>query len=331
MKKNRIILIITVVLAAVAIGFYITGGSGTIKQELKDFAVKDTNTIDKIFMADRSGNKVLLEKKGKSYWMLNGKYQARQNSINTLLYTIASLDVRNPVAKAAYNNVVKQLASNGIKIEIYQAGERTKTYYVGGPTQDQMGTFMLLENSSTPFVMYIPGFDGYLTPRYFTQVADWRDMSIFRYQQGEIRKIEVSYNEAPDNSFVVEASGEDSYVLKDTKGNSVNIDPAVIRNYVASYKDVNMESFIDPVQKDSILKKAPAIQIRVTGNGNLTRTLKLYHKPNDTGSTDDHGKLNIYDIERMYATVDDKDFCSVQFFAVNRLLKSIHDLGGSPR
>ena len=120
-------------------------------------------------------------------------------------------------------------------------------------------------------------------------------------------------------------------MLKDTKGVTLNTDPAALRNYVASYKNINMESFINAVEKDSILKQVPAIQIRVTDNSNLTRTLKLFHKPNDNGATDDQNKPNPYDLERMYATVDDKDFCSVQFFAINRLLKSVRDLGESPR
>jgi hypothetical protein len=45
---------------------------------------------------------------------------------------------------------MKAIAAKGIKVEIYTAEGLSKTIYVGGPTQDQLGTFMYLENSDSP-------------------------------------------------------------------------------------------------------------------------------------------------------------------------------------
>ena len=74
MKSNRIILILFVVLAAVAGYFYYTKSSGTIKKELSDFAVADTASIDKIFMADREGHTATLIRKSPTEWTVNNKY-----------------------------------------------------------------------------------------------------------------------------------------------------------------------------------------------------------------------------------------------------------------
>ena len=62
--------------------------------------------------------------------------------------------------------------------------EASKTYYVGGESKDMIGSYMLLENSNRAFVVYIPGFNGFLAPRFTidgTKVSSdlWRDRTIF--------------------------------------------------------------------------------------------------------------------------------------------------------
>lgn len=49
-----------------------------------DFAVKNTEEIGKIFIADRKGGTATLERKGKQ-WLYNGKYPARPSAIESLL------------------------------------------------------------------------------------------------------------------------------------------------------------------------------------------------------------------------------------------------------
>ena len=80
MKKNLIALIILAVLAAVAYYVYIERGSGTIKPELRDFAVKDTSAITKIFLADKFGATVTLEREDVGEWTVNEDYKARKDA-----------------------------------------------------------------------------------------------------------------------------------------------------------------------------------------------------------------------------------------------------------
>src|SRR3972149_10537431 len=170
MKKNRLTIIITIALAIIAAYLLYTSKKGTIRQELKDFAVEDTSAITKIFMVDMRNNQVTLQKEKPGNWAVNGKYRARNDLIDVLLKTMKNLQVKSPVARAAHDNMVKQLATGAVKVEIYQNNNTNpgKVYYVGGATQDKYGTYMLLENSSEPFIMSLPYFSGYLTTRYNT-------------------------------------------------------------------------------------------------------------------------------------------------------------------
>ena len=103
-------------MAMVAGYFLYTNSKSTIRPELSDFAVADTSSIDKIFMADRQGKTILLERKSPVDWIVNGKFHARHDLIANLLYTIKSVEVRSPVGKNLYNQTMKLLASNSVKV-----------------------------------------------------------------------------------------------------------------------------------------------------------------------------------------------------------------------
>jgi hypothetical protein len=71
------------------------------------------------------------------------------------------------VQEAAVPMAIQDLQVNGRKVELYnKEGKRFKTYYVGGPSNDMEGTFMMMENSNNPYVTHLQFLDGFLTDRY---------------------------------------------------------------------------------------------------------------------------------------------------------------------
>ncbi len=123
MKKNRIAIVLVVLLGSLSFWFIINNKKGTIKETLRDFAVEDTASINKIFLADKNGHTITLERKSPGLWTVNGKYNARMDAVQTLLYTIKKIDIKEPIGKKAVDNVIKRLAAKAIKCEIYQYGE----------------------------------------------------------------------------------------------------------------------------------------------------------------------------------------------------------------
>ena len=143
MKRNRIAVILVILMGSLTFWFIVNKGSGTISAEMKDFAVKDTASINKIFLADKNGRTLTLERGGDGKWTVNEKYGVRMDALQTLLATIARVDVKEPVGKKAIDNVKKRLAAKSVKCEIYQNGKLAKAYYVGTETQDMKGTYMI--------------------------------------------------------------------------------------------------------------------------------------------------------------------------------------------
>lgn len=322
MKKTNILLFISlIVLVAIVLVIFLRQNSNPQKV-LRDFAVQDTASIDKIFLADKSNKTILLERKANS-WTVNGKFKARSDLVNLLLETISKLEVNSPVPEAKLDKVLKDLSVTGIKTEIYQKGELVKTYYVGGVTQDNMGTYMIMEGSEAPFIVYIPGFNGYLTVRYNTELNEWRERQVFNYQIPDIAKIRIEYRASKEESFIAYAEDNNNFRLTDIEGNDVGFEynALMLKEFVARCKFLGFEAYImDELQqhkRDSLSKEPMIAQYTIEDkNGNI-RSLKTYYRQNINNFRDDDGIPYEYDIDRLYGIIDDKEVVLLQFYTLD--------------
>ncbi|MEP7265509.1 MAG: hypothetical protein ABI772_13470 [Bacteroidota bacterium] len=330
MKKNRIYIILFVVLAAAATILYLNKSNTTINKAQADFAVKDTASIDKIFMADRKGNTVVLERKSRSQWLVNNHFEARQDGINTLLTTVASMEVRSPVGKNLYNNTMKLLASNSTKVELYADGKLLKTFYVGHATMDNLGTFMYLEGSSVPFIMHIPGFNGYLTPRFFVSENGWRRRIIFAYEPALIKSVQVTDILQPDSGFIIQRQGDSVYTVTSASGAAVQpVSKEKTRSYIVNFKVVGYESIDekDPKEvRDSILKVGPFKKLAIASVDGRVKEVLAYRRPimeNSMNKVDPEGNPLPYDKDNLYVMIQgDPTLYLCQYFTWDKLLKT---------
>ena len=329
--KNKLVLVIFLIFIIIASVVYLNANKkGTIKKELSDFALKDTSLVTKIFMVDKKNVQVLLTKED-GYWKVNNKYVARQDAVGLLLETIASVEVKSPVSKKALNNVIKRLATKSVKVEIYQGENLVKTYYVGESTADQGGTYMILNNSSIPYITHKPGFVGYLSTRYFVDESLWRDNAIFLYSFKNIASISVNLQYEPDKAYTIYNDGKNVFRIQDiTKKEISGFNPSIVKEFIASFKKVKCESYVNEffssARLDSLLKTKPLATISVTNNKGETNSIKLYKRPNFAGSLDDNGKPIEFDPDAMYGILkDNKQVVVCQYFVFDPLMKKIGD------
>ncbi len=334
--KNRTIIISALLLAALAAYLYYAKNKvSTIKEELRNFAVADTTAISKIFLAEKSGAAALLEKQAPGHWTINGKFKARNDAINVLLTTMMKLDVYSPVSESGVDNVIKSLASKGTKVEIYLAdkGKPTKVYYVGGPTQSQLGTFMILENSSKPFVMYIPGFNGYLSTRYFTKESEWRARDLFQYGKGEIIALYMINYEKPEQSFGIIYESPEEITLLDADSIPVaGVDKQLLLYYLSKFENVSLETYdysVRPALRDSLVGLGPTRAIGITRVDGSQKLLRMYKMPvtsNAVVKEDKDGNPLTWDVDRMYGMIDNNETLVVlQYYAFKEMLREGKD------
>ncbi len=344
MKKNRVTYTIVIILSLVAIFLVIEKRKGTLNSKKSDFAVIDTTSITQIFMADMSGNKVLLKKTDPGNWLVGENIKANLFSVNLLLKTMTNLAIKAPVSKAGYNNVIKQLAVNSVKVEIYQKVYRidlfnsirvfpheklTKVYYVGSATPDNMGTFMLMEGSDIPFIVYQPGFRGFVSARYSARLNDWRDHTIFNNKPSDISSIKIEFPDTPSESYLIEKTGTSRLEIKQLATNSIfdHFDTLRVVEMINAYKFINFESLLQGFDQkfiDSVTSSQPVNIITLTdiaGNVNMVKTFRLKNK---TGDFDDNGNLLPYDRERLYALINEgKEFVLIQYFVFDPITRPL--------
>lgn len=332
MKRNRIAIILVILLGSASFWYIVKSGKGTISAEMRDFAVADTASINKIFLADKNGRNLTLEKDEKGQWTVNGKFKPRMDVLQTLLATIKRIDVKEPVGKKAQDNVIKRLSAKATKCEIYQNGVLTKAYYIGTETQDQTGTFAIMidpetmETAEKPFITYIPGFQGYLTTRYFTEEEGWRDRTMFQYDPNDIKSVKMEIPYDPKLGYEVTVKGNNDYEIKQLGVNKLveNVDPLAVKQYLSYFRGLSFESFevdINKKQIDSVIKSQPINIITVTDNKGKTNTVKFFARTPKQGAVDATGKLLKYDAERMDALMDNgKDFVMVQYYMFGKVM-----------
>jgi hypothetical protein len=342
MKKNSIILIITLLLVVFAALLYFNNRKSTLRDREKAFAVRDTSSVTKIFLADKKNRTILLEREEAGRWMLNETYLARQSGVELLLETMKNLAPRYPVPKSAHDNIVAQMAAQSVKVEVYQQvyrvdlfdrikwfphEKRTKTYYVGSATADNMGTFMLMEGAEMPFVVHLLGFRGYVAPRYSTLEKEWRDHTIFKTKLYDLREVSMEIPREPENSYKI-INGDDQIQLLPLSSNqAIPFDTLKLLNFMTAFADIRFEELLDqfePERRDSITQSLPKNIISVTDVNGVTTTIKTFFKENTSGSFDPEGNLYSADIDRLYALVnDERDFVLIQYYVFDKIMRPL--------
>ena len=343
MKKNKYIFLIAFILLVIAVVLILSKSSGTFDKKLKDFAIEDTASVTKIFLADKSNRSVLFEKESQGNWKLNGKYPARQSGIDLLLETMMKLVPRYPVPKKAHNNIVSLLATRSVKVEIYQEAYRinlfnrvklfqyeklTRTYYVGGASPDNIGTYMLMEGASVPFVVHLLGFRGFVAPRFSTLEKDWRDHTVFNTRLSEIQSVIMEFPNKKDDSYEINVN-EEYVVLKKlyNKEIVVGYDTLKLLNFLTSFANIKYESLlenINPERKDSIISSTPQHILTVVDTKGDSTTIKTFFKPNDERTFDTEGRFYTYDVDKLYALInEDRDFVIIQYFVFDKVLRPL--------
>jgi len=325
MKKNLIGLLILLLLAAAAYFVYQQRGSGTLKPAMHNFAVKDTASISRIFIADKYGRKVLLTKKDATTWEMENGQKARKDLVDVLMKTIYSVEMKAPVAQSAHNTIVKLMAGKSVKVEIYAGEDRIKTYYVGDATNDNMGTYMLLEGSSTPFICHIPGFIGYLTPRYVADPLVWRDTEIFANRLTRIAELVVEYNDYPEKSFKVNRSkeGKFSFATLNPPQQIAYFDTVELMRYLLNYENIRFEqaqAYPEAVA-DSIVNSRWLFKIKLTEPNGKVRSVTTHRLLADPDDVDDEGNPLDWDPDQMHVILNGntKEIVLAQYYSFDRL------------
>jgi hypothetical protein len=310
MKKQNLIFLAALVIILVTVYMLTNHPFSTIKPELKDFALKNPEKVTKIFLTRKGSSNILLEKNAQGKWILNGKSEAWEPRIELLLFkTMPRLDVKSPVPDIIYNRVINQMALNAVKAEFYEGNKKVKCIYVGDNTADELGTYMYIEGSDKPFVVHIPGFNGFLSSRFTLDEKDWKTRTIVSVTPPEVLELRMDYISDPVESFAIIREQNDSLHLIGPRLDGKNIPPAVVTSYVNQFRSLSMEGFPNTYSQryvDSLLSTPALCRIFIVKKDRSTKEVLIYPKPTTDENTiyDKNGNVISSDPERYYAFID---------------------------
>ena len=335
MKKLKLPIVVVVVSVLVYFAYTLAsqgeGNSRLSDEALSDFAVEDTASIDKLILTDTEGNEgVTLIRDGKT-WNTEEGSCVQQHLVHTILTTIKHVAVKSPVPKGGIENVNRNLTTHHRKVEIYVNGEIAKTWYVGQPTQDQYGTYMLLKDpvkgkSPEPFIMYLPNMFGNLETRFITNPLEFECTQVFAYEPKDIKSINVHIPDSTQYNFTINLLNDNLFDLTSNEKKVENFDTAMVRAYVLSYRKIHFEQhnyLIDKKGADSLKATQPWFVIEVTDVAGEKNRVVLYRKKMIYEKYDYDGQLIEFDRDRLWVALNDGRLVVGQFYTFDKLMKDL--------
>ncbi|MCK4852720.1 MAG: hypothetical protein KAT31_00625 [Bacteroidales bacterium] len=193
MGKYRISLLLLAVLVAVSAYLLLAKRSGTYSRSAVEFAVKDTSQILSVEISGRGEGVILV--RDRHVWRVNGSTPVRKDHMSGLLVMLSRLEVNSPASRARSEEIRKQLQVAGKQVSITRVRGPVKEYTVFHDALEGDATYMMLEESDTPFRMGVRGYNRRnLAELYVTDERFWRDNVIFQYLPEQIEYISLQNN-----------------------------------------------------------------------------------------------------------------------------------------
>lgn len=284
MKKSLVLFALVVVLGVIA--WQMTKNrpaqSASYDVSASEFAIDPVQSIQRVFISDKSGQKIDL-KKGRNEWVVNDLYRADQNSVDLLLKGIQKLEIQYIPPKAAIENIIKTMASFGIQVEIFGKGDALlKKYFVGGMTQDERGTYFLMDGANQPYVMQVPGFVGNLRERYRPEIKRFRSQRFLQVDPGQVKQIDVRYPTQPENDFRLVSTLTGYELSLGSPGQFTKSQKAAkgrVEAFLDGLQKVACESYLTgDVRQDSVSAELPFCVMRIEQDNADVQDVQFWQK-----------------------------------------------------
>jgi hypothetical protein len=252
MNKSLLLFLLIVVLTAGAwFSWQKAGRKSTLEKLDLNFGVSDTSSVDRILIEPVSGLKADLVRMKEGGWMVNDKFKVAPVLMDVLLSTIRNIEMLRPLAKNEAATAIEGMEKRGRKVSVFVNGSPYKVYQLGDDAPGNKGTYIRLEDGD-PYVAYLRGFNGFLSPRYDVDENEWRDRLLFDCKPEQIESVKIQYRRMPSESIAISLAGR-KIRLEGTE----RFDTAAAAGLLSSFQKIYVERYLPyfPAKKaDSLLR-----------------------------------------------------------------------------
>lgn len=294
MNRTLILLLTVVILGGLAGYAYLSGKTDaaagvSARSNDRQFAYPDFEDVERIFIADRKGHQVNLTRGGITGWLADGQ-PANDNVLKNLITVLKAVDIRTLPTRKAIPNMIRVLATEGIRVQLFDDDNRElRDYYIGGATHDELGTFAIMDGSENPYVVHLPNFTGNIRTRFNHWGDEWRDRIYFRVDPEKVTRFRIEYPRQQGESFQLTKEGARYLLAGLTEDRPVReIAPALVERALSQYEKyyVNRYENRDTASIEQARQLLPFAIISLQQEGQEAQQMKIY--PRYQGRTFTH-------------------------------------------
>lgn len=275
------------------------------------FAIDHPEYLVQINISGQGSYPFTLTKRDKS-WYLDDTTLIRPDAMENIMRILPFLRVKFYPPRASWQNMMDAINREGVKLDFVFSDQSVKTIYLGGMTNDERGTYGLVNASRHPYVVHVPGFEGSLASRFIMSRDDWRDRMILRYESDDIDSLQMTYPMNPNESFSIVKSDRATFQLIDYKQQqSKSAIQSNIKLYLGQIKRTGCEGIENSFQfKDSVIHSRPHAILNIKTRTNPLRTIRFYTIREE----------GLPDSERMFV-YDGRDFYLAQIRILQKIFR----------
>ncbi len=321
MKRYRLHITGFILLAMVAVILHQYRSGTTLSRRETDFAITGYDRIDEIRISGDEGMVVLTKENG--HWLIDSRFEARENAVEMLLQTFSRLRVSSPAPLSVQDEIMEKLRDESVLIEI-SMGRRSRAYYVYSEGLHSP-TYMLREGSSRPYRMEVVGYGGNVASLFVPDADYWRTNILFNYRLNDIAEVLVHHRDNEEGSFILRQSPDREYslfnypVIKLQEGISDSLAVRYLANFFYTPFE-RMANRNEGMLIDSLLSAGYDHLVRVTGHDGSVSEV-LFHKiVSKDGESDNSVQFDLF---RLHALINDgSDMIIIPYHYVDLLLRT---------
>lgn len=326
---KKLIILIAAIICIALLGWYtisLMENKGKSDKELIEFSISDTSTVDKIIITDPFSNSIEVIRNGK-IWTDSEGGCITQSNVTFILEAFKNIEFKGYLADNSHKQFTNLMATQHTKVEIYQNGEWTKTWYIGPSAQDHFGQVMLLDSdefgkSDIPVMMKIKGESGIIEPRFFADKRKWLCTNIFAVPIDRISRVDIKHYSEPSLSFSVTKKGNSLSVYQQGK-KLTNVDPKKIYLYLQNYKKIHFDLAnyeLTDKQIDSMKHTMPFATLSLTETTGKKTNLRMFRIKSAEPQRNEYGEIENVDMNKFWCELPDGEVVKCQYFVFNPLL-----------
>jgi hypothetical protein len=264
------------------------------------------------------GSKKLYLEKDKDRWLINGKNEARRSGVQFILKILQEIKIKSPVSSELYKSEITDKAIEPVRVKVFENRKLLKSFLVYKTQSNIYGNIMKVKNTSKPFIVSVPGYEGNIGSGFTLNELFWQTYTLFNLMPSEITSVRLENMPDSSSSFSI-VNNHHNFILSDLTKDLTGWDSTMVTRYLSYFARVPFESWaleLSEDQKKYIEAQRPLYKLTVNTIEGLKTELILWEKMKDENG------VKTVDTDRLFGKTQERDeIFIIRYFDIDPLLK----------